>query len=234
MIIHLKIQLSCSIVNITCLSALSYVKLLSNHLHLIYHRIIFGPNNFLSSILSELGDLHFLPYNISHMSCFTHTHTCTRFCTCDLKLELIFFICLPNIPFLHTYNTAQYSYYIICLLNTKTDPNYATQRTTNHSPPQRSFTLSKPLPLPCPPLCHLHLVAQRRNLTTMAAPQPNGHTNGHGSSYAAKHNIASHFIGGNELYKAVPSKLKDFVAQHGGHTVIGNVRQDACRQASGH
>lgn len=47
--------------------------------------------------------------------------------------------------------------------------------------------------------------------------------NGHPSSYAAKHNLASHFIGGNELSQAPPSKVKDFVAANDGHTVITNV-----------
>ena len=40
----------------------------------------------------------------------------------------------------------------------------------------------------------------------------NGHANGAPSSYAAKFNLASHFIGGSELSKAPPSKVKDFVA----------------------
>ena len=44
------------------------------------------------------------------------------------------------------------------------------------------------------------------------------------SSYAAKHNLADHFIGGNRLENAAPSKVKDFVASHDGHTVITNVR----------
>ena len=51
----------------------------------------------------------------------------------------------------------------------------------------------------------------------------NGHANGIASSYASKYNLASHFIGGNELSKAPPSKVKDFVAQHDGHTVITKV-----------
>jgi len=52
----------------------------------------------------------------------------------------------------------------------------------------------------------------------------NGSLNGYPSNYAAKYNLASHFIGGNELPKAPPSKLKDFVTAHDGHTVITNVR----------
>lgn len=51
----------------------------------------------------------------------------------------------------------------------------------------------------------------------------NGHSNGTPSSYAAKHDIAPHFIGGSHLGAAPPSKVKDFVAAHGGHTVITNV-----------
>lgn len=43
-------------------------------------------------------------------------------------------------------------------------------------------------------------------------------------SYAEKFNIADHFIGGNRLSNAAPSKVKDFVAQNYGHTVITNVR----------
>ncbi|KAI1867775.1 uncharacterized protein JN550_006916 [Neoarthrinium moseri] len=58
-------------------------------------------------------------------------------------------------------------------------------------------------------------------------------TNGHGpvngaqangkASYAEKHHIADHFIGGNKLENAPPSNVKDFVAAHDGHTVISNV-----------
>ncbi|KAL8948361.1 MAG: hypothetical protein Q9222_005445 [Ikaeria aurantiellina] len=58
--------------------------------------------------------------------------------------------------------------------------------------------------------------------------QPNGKTVGKGhsrkmSSYAAKHKIAPHFIGGNHLDVAPSSSVKDFVANHDGHTVITNV-----------
>lgn len=48
--------------------------------------------------------------------------------------------------------------------------------------------------------------------------------NGTPTSYAAKFNLAPHFIGGNKLENAPPSKVKDFVADHDGHTVITNVR----------
>ena len=50
-------------------------------------------------------------------------------------------------------------------------------------------------------------------------PTMNGNT-----SYAAKHKLADHFIGGNKLENAAPSKVKDFVASHDGHTVITKVR----------
>ncbi|KAK8115361.1 Acetyl-CoA carboxylase [Apiospora kogelbergensis] len=42
-------------------------------------------------------------------------------------------------------------------------------------------------------------------------------------SYAEKHRIADHFIGGNKLENAPSSVVKDFVAAHDGHTVITNV-----------
>lgn len=59
-------------------------------------------------------------------------------------------------------------------------------------------------------------------------PDTNGVTvplvNGHASSYAAKHNLPSHFIGGNHLEVAPASLVKDFVASNDGHTVITSVR----------
>lgn len=58
------------------------------------------------------------------------------------------------------------------------------------------------------------------------APNGNGRTvpvtNG-SVTYAEKHKIADHFIGGNRLANAPASKVKDFVAEHDGHTVITNV-----------
>jgi acetyl-CoA carboxylase/biotin carboxylase 1 len=66
----------------------------------------------------------------------------------------------------------------------------------------------------------------------MADSAANGTPNGNGrtvpvangsASYAEKHNIADHFIGGNRLENAPASKVKDFVAEHDGHTVITNV-----------
>jgi acetyl-CoA carboxylase/biotin carboxylase 1 len=47
--------------------------------------------------------------------------------------------------------------------------------------------------------------------------------NGYGSSYAAKHSLPSHYIGGNRLNVAESSKVKDFVAAHDGHSVITSV-----------
>ncbi len=43
------------------------------------------------------------------------------------------------------------------------------------------------------------------------------------ATFAEKHQIADHFIGGNKLENAPESKVKDFVAKHDGHTVITNV-----------
>jgi acetyl-CoA carboxylase / biotin carboxylase 1 len=48
-------------------------------------------------------------------------------------------------------------------------------------------------------------------------------TNGTPSSWQAKHDVADHFIGANKLSKAAPSKVKDFVQSHDGHTVITSV-----------
>lgn len=55
-----------------------------------------------------------------------------------------------------------------------------------------------------------------------SVPYVNGKANGK-ASYAERFNIADHFIGGNRLANAPPSKVKDFVAEHDGHTVITNV-----------
>ncbi|KAK4693321.1 acetyl-CoA carboxylase / biotin carboxylase 1, partial [Lecanoromycetidae sp. Uapishka_2] len=43
------------------------------------------------------------------------------------------------------------------------------------------------------------------------------------SSYSAKFNLPSHFIGGNHLGASPSGRVKDFVASHDGHTVITNV-----------
>lgn len=47
--------------------------------------------------------------------------------------------------------------------------------------------------------------------------------NGLASSYAAKHNLQPHFIGGNHLVAAASGSVKDFVAKHDGHSVITSV-----------
>jgi acetyl-CoA carboxylase / biotin carboxylase 1 len=49
------------------------------------------------------------------------------------------------------------------------------------------------------------------------------HINGSTQSYAARHKLADHFIGGNKLENAAPGAVKDFVAACDGHTVITNV-----------
>ncbi|KAF2790753.1 hypothetical protein K505DRAFT_250517 [Melanomma pulvis-pyrius CBS 109.77] len=54
-------------------------------------------------------------------------------------------------------------------------------------------------------------------------PTSNGTANGSPSAAAAQYDLPSHFIGGSHLGVAQPGKVKDFVAAHGGHTVIKNV-----------
>jgi len=66
-----------------------------------------------------------------------------------------------------------------------------------------------------------------------AKPHPNGTVpvmNG-STSYAGKHQLADHFIGGNKLENAAAGPVKDFVANHDGHTVITNVRK-SCESSS--
>lgn len=53
-------------------------------------------------------------------------------------------------------------------------------------------------------------------------PLVNGHARS-GSVYAARHDLPSHFIGGNALQKAPSSTVKDFVAENDGHSVITSV-----------
>lgn len=65
---------------------------------------------------------------------------------------------------------------------------------------------------------------QTDTMAGVAQKEVNGSANGGPSSYAAKFNLAPHFIGGNHLQAAAPGKVKDFVAAHDGHTVITNVR----------
>lgn len=47
--------------------------------------------------------------------------------------------------------------------------------------------------------------------------------NGTMSAWQKNHTVGSHFIGGNKLSKAAPSKVKDFVHASDGHSVITNV-----------
>ncbi len=63
-------------------------------------------------------------------------------------------------------------------------------------------------------------------LELFGMPVTNGTSvvNGYGSSFAAKHNVPSHFIGGNRLDLAPPGAVKDFVAKSDGHSVITSVR----------
>lgn len=43
-------------------------------------------------------------------------------------------------------------------------------------------------------------------------------------SYSAKFKLPDHYYGGNSIDIAVPSKVKDFVVNNDGHTVITKVR----------
>jgi hypothetical protein len=56
-------------------------------------------------------------------------------------------------------------------------------------------------------------------------PKANGEVKGHRrtGSYAKRHNIPAHFVGGNHLLAAPPGKVTDYVANHDGHTVITSV-----------
>ena len=64
-----------------------------------------------------------------------------------------------------------------------------------------------------------HGAANGTHRNGVTVPKMNGK-----ATYAEKHQLADHFIGGNKLENAPPSKVKDFVASHDGHTVITNVR----------
>lgn len=57
-------------------------------------------------------------------------------------------------------------------------------------------------------------------------------THGGPSAWQAKQEVASHFIGGNHLKKATPSKVKDFVQTSDGHSVITNVSSSRFRMPS--
>lgn len=54
-------------------------------------------------------------------------------------------------------------------------------------------------------------------------PRKSSLVNGTTSSWQAKHKLAPHFIGGNRLENAPPSRVKDFVQEHDGHSVITSV-----------
>lgn len=68
----------------------------------------------------------------------------------------------------------------------------------------------------------------------MASPKANGFSaaangfakssaKGRSRAYSARFNLAPHFIGGNHLEAAASGPVKDFVANHDGHTVITSV-----------
>jgi hypothetical protein len=48
-------------------------------------------------------------------------------------------------------------------------------------------------------------------------------SNGHPSSWQAKHDLPSHFLGGNHLDFAPASAVKQFVQKSDGHSVITSV-----------
>lgn len=52
------------------------------------------------------------------------------------------------------------------------------------------------------------------------------------ATYSELRKVADHFIGGNKLDNAPESKVKDFVANNDGHTVITNV--SICGDGTGH
>lgn len=59
-------------------------------------------------------------------------------------------------------------------------------------------------------------------------------TPGKGStSYSAKFHLADHFIGGNRIDAASPGKVKNFVVENDGHTVITSVGHRMRRLATG-
>jgi acetyl-CoA carboxylase/biotin carboxylase 1 len=64
------------------------------------------------------------------------------------------------------------------------------------------------------------------NLTNGDAHNSKGTHSRNQSSYAANFNLAAHFIGGNHLGAAPAGRVKDFVANHDGHTVITNVSSE--------
>ena len=71
----------------------------------------------------------------------------------------------------------------------------------------------------------------------MAPPAVNGTkaVNGTQSSWQTRYDLPSkspHFIGGNRLQKAPQSKVKDFVQDADGHSVITSVRINSCSKSS--
>lgn len=54
--------------------------------------------------------------------------------------------------------------------------------------------------------------------------------NGTSTAWQSKHDLADHFIGGNKLSNATPSKVKDFVQTSDGHSVITNVSSHISEQ----
>jgi hypothetical protein len=60
------------------------------------------------------------------------------------------------------------------------------------------------------------------SMAEASSPSPDGIPRP-ASSYASKFKLPEHFYGGNRLDAAPPSKVKDFVASHDGHTVITKV-----------
>lgn len=77
------------------------------------------------------------------------------------------------------------------------------------------------------------MVTESQTSGKMAPPAVNGTkaVNGAQSSWQTRYDLASkspHFIGGNRLQKARPSKVKDFVTSADGHSVITSVRSNLC------
>jgi acetyl-CoA carboxylase / biotin carboxylase 1 len=60
-------------------------------------------------------------------------------------------------------------------------------------------------------------------MTTTINGTNGAQTNGQYSSWQAKNQVSSHFIGGNHLDAAPPSSVKDFVQNSDGHSVITSV-----------
>jgi acetyl-CoA carboxylase / biotin carboxylase 1 len=61
------------------------------------------------------------------------------------------------------------------------------------------------------------------NMANMANGTNGALSNGHPSSWQAKHDLPPHFIGGNYLDSAPASAVKDFVQKSDGHSVITSV-----------